>query len=82
MAGGTKWSTARFWKRALIDERKAKATTKAKTSHEGKNKNLRTAEVSLDNADTVIEGGPSLTAQRLLPVGGAQVEPVANVMIR
>jgi len=42
----------------LVDERKANATTKAKTSHEGKNKNLRTAEVSLDNADTVIEGGP------------------------
>jgi hypothetical protein len=40
----------------LVDERRTKARTKTKTSHEGKNKTLRTAEVSLDNADTVIEG--------------------------
>jgi hypothetical protein len=44
----------------LVDEQKAKATTKTKTSHEGKNKKPSTVQVSLDNADTVIEGGPGL----------------------
>jgi len=51
---------ARILKRALVDEQKAKATTKTKTSHEGKNKKPSTVQVSLDNADTVIEGGPGL----------------------
>jgi hypothetical protein len=35
-----------------------KSNTKTKTSHERKVKNLSPVEVSLDNADTVIEGGP------------------------
>jgi hypothetical protein len=41
----------------LVDEHKAKATAKAKTSTKGKAKPF-TAHVSLDNADTVIEGAP------------------------
>jgi hypothetical protein len=51
-------STAGFSQRALVDEHKAKAKATAKTSTKGKAKPF-TAHVSLDNADTVIEGAPS-----------------------
>jgi hypothetical protein len=37
---------------------KRKQQQKQKPSHEGKSKNPSTGQVSLDNADTVIEGGP------------------------
>jgi len=43
--------------RALVDEQKQKQQ-QTQNLYEGKNQNLRTVEVSLDNADTVIEGGP------------------------
>ena len=36
----------------------SKRNVKSKTFHEGKNKTLRSLVVSLDNADTVIEGAP------------------------
>jgi hypothetical protein len=38
--------------------KKQKQQQKQKPPHEGKNKKPSTAGVSLDNADTVIEGGP------------------------
>jgi len=38
--------------------------SKAKTFHEGKNKNLCSLVVSLDNADTVIEGHPLVGDQK------------------
>jgi hypothetical protein len=53
MAGGTERSTAGFCKRALVDEQR----TRTKTSTKGKAKPSQ-VHVSLDNADTVIEGGP------------------------
>ncbi len=37
-----------------------KQQPKQKLFHEGKNKKPSTGQVSLDNADTVIEGGPDL----------------------
>jgi hypothetical protein len=38
---------------------KQKQQQKQKLSHEGKNKTPSAEQVSLDNADTVIEGGPA-----------------------
>ena len=38
------------------------SNSKTKTFYEGKSQNLRTVHVSLDNADTVIEGGPAFRA--------------------
>jgi hypothetical protein len=57
-------STARLSKRALVDEQTSKATPKPKPSTKGKAKpkNPSPEHVSLDNADTVIEGGPCLGA--------------------
>jgi hypothetical protein len=41
--------------------RMSKSNTKTKDLHKGKSQNLRMFYVSLDNADTVIEGGPGLS---------------------
>jgi hypothetical protein len=57
MVGGTRFHR-RILKASLGQVSKDKSNTKTKTSHEGKVKNLSPVEVSLDNADTVIEGAP------------------------
>jgi hypothetical protein len=58
MVGGTKRPPRGILKASLGHVSKDKSNTKTKTSHERKVKNLSPVEVSLDNADTVIEGGP------------------------
>src|ERR1039458_7408328 len=73
MVGGTKLPPQDSESGPWLNEHKAKAratpraTPKPKPSSKGKRKTFRLVHVSLDNADTVIEGGPLLTAQ----TGGA-----------
>src|SRR3974390_16738 len=61
MVGGTKLPPQDSQSEPGCYERKTRATarTKAKTLHEGKRQKPSQVYVSLDNADTVIEGGPS-----------------------
>jgi hypothetical protein len=67
----------------LVDEQKAKATTKTKTSHEGKNKKPSTVQVSLDNADTVIEGGPLFIIGQPMPQSVTQaVEAIHSLFAK
>jgi hypothetical protein len=62
MVGGTK-TPPQDSQASLGRMSKSKSSTKnksnTKTFHERKNQNLSPVEVSLDNADTVIEGAPS-----------------------
>src|ERR1700690_2323549 len=62
MVGGTKLPPQDSESGPWSHEQRAKATPRAtpkpKPSTKGKRKNLRSVEVSLDNADTVIEGAP------------------------
>jgi hypothetical protein len=62
MVGGTKLPPHDSESGPWSHEQKAKATPRAtpKPSTKGKVKTFRLVEVSLDNADTVIEGGPHL----------------------
>jgi hypothetical protein len=63
MVGGTKLppqdSESGPWSHEHKAKTTPKATPKPKPSTKGKRKTLWSVEVSLDNADTVIEGGPS-----------------------
>src|ERR1035441_1253168 len=67
MVGGTKLPPQDSESGPWLNEHKAKAratpraTPKPKPSSKGKRKTFRLVHVSLDNADTVIEGGPLLT---------------------
>src|SRR3974377_1163406 len=60
MVGGTKLPPQDSQSEPGCYERKTRATarTKAKTLYEGKRQKPSQVNVSLDNADTVIEGGP------------------------
>jgi hypothetical protein len=62
MVGGTKLppqdSESGPWSHEHKAKTTPKATPKPKPSTKGKRKTLWSVEVSLDNADTVIEGGP------------------------
>src|SRR3974390_200622 len=62
MVGGTKLSPQDSKSEPGCYERKTRATarTKAKTLHEGKRQKPSQVYVSLDNADTVIDGGPHI----------------------
>src|ERR1035438_6997223 len=66
MVGGTKLPPQDSESGPWLNEHKAKAratpraTPKPKPSSKGKRKTFRLVHVSLDNADTVIEGGPHL----------------------
>src|ERR1700690_1559 len=64
MVGGTKLPPQDSESGPWSHEQRAKATPRAtpkpKPSTKGKRKNLRSVEVSLDNADTVIDGAPGL----------------------
>jgi hypothetical protein len=61
MVGGTRFHR-RILKASLgrmsTSNTKRKSNTKTKTFHEGKTQNPSPVDVSLDNADTVIEGAP------------------------
>jgi hypothetical protein len=59
MVGGTKLHR-RILKagRGRMSKSNIKSNSKTKTFHEEESQNLSRVHVSLDNADTVIEGGP------------------------
>ena len=57
MVGGTRFH-CRILKAGLGGMSKSNSNSNPKTFHEGKIKNSSPVHVSLDNADTVIEGGP------------------------
>jgi hypothetical protein len=59
MVGGTKFHRG-ILKAGLGRMSKSNGNRKSKILHEGKSQNPSPVEVSLDNADTVIEGAPSL----------------------
>src|ERR1017187_3391602 len=69
MVGGTKLPPQDSESGPWLNEHKAKAratpraTPKPKPSSKGKRKTFRLVHVSLDNADTVIEGGPAKRIQ-------------------
>src|SRR3974390_1841860 len=70
MVGGTKLPPQDSVSEPGCYERKTRATarTKAKTLYEGKRQKPSPLYVSLDNADTVIDGGPTRWASGLRPL--------------
>ena len=91
MVGGTKLPPQDSVSEPWWHERKTTATAKAKTFYEGKRQKPSPLYVSLDNADTVIEGGPAgariheemskLGAPSCLPLAGWGFSPLTPSVI-